>query len=395
LELNNDGAILAIGTFDSGWTEPNLGGGTRLLWYPRKAAFRAGYVDGTQWDDANIGDYSVAMGLDTKASRAASTAMGAYTTASGAASTAMGIYTTASGSFSTAMGVYTTASEYISTAMGGWTTASGDYSTAMGYKTIASGYYSTAIGREIEAKGDYSIAIALNDQNGTVVSQPNTMAIMGGKVGIGTTAPNVELDVIGSIEYTGTITDVSDIRLKENIQPIEGALDKLLTLRGFSFNDIGSEERSLGLSAQEVQKVFPEAVSVVDKKGHLGLDYMQMVPPIIEAIKEQQAQIEELKLVINQDGNLTQGDTSQDLSGGLGSFANKVRQALSALGLYVEQGIARVKELVVQVVKTERLEVGSSDIRTGITLYDEETGQPYCVKVKGGELVNIPGKCGE
>jgi hypothetical protein len=51
------------------------------------------------------------------------------------------------------------------------------------------------MGREIEAAGDYSVAIALNDQNGAVVSQDNTMAVMGGNVGIGTTSPNATLEV--------------------------------------------------------------------------------------------------------------------------------------------------------------------------------------------------------
>lgn len=66
-----DEALLA-GTFASGWTEPNTGAGTRMLWYPRKAAFRAGRVTGTQWNNANIGDYSFACGVNTTASGLAS-----------------------------------------------------------------------------------------------------------------------------------------------------------------------------------------------------------------------------------------------------------------------------------------------------------------------------------
>ncbi|MEK7553382.1 MAG: tail fiber domain-containing protein, partial [Patescibacteria group bacterium] len=116
-----------------------------------------------------------------------------------------------------------------------------------------------------------------------------------GNVGIGMTDPSVALDVTGDIEYTGTITDVSDIRLKENIKPIDGALDKLLTLDGVSFNMIGDDRRNLGFIAQEVQKVFPEAISVMDGAGHLGLDYTQMIPPIIEGIKELKAENESLK----------------------------------------------------------------------------------------------------
>ena len=173
LEVTGDGAILANGTYGSGWTEPGLGAGTRLLWYPYKAAFRAGFVDGTQWNDANIGSYSIAMGYDTSASGYYSTAMGYGTNASGQSSTAMGRSTTASGvystamgygtnarnSFSTAMGYSTTASSYYSTAMGYGTNASGQSSTAMGYENVATGSASTAMGYITIASGDYSTAM--------------------------------------------------------------------------------------------------------------------------------------------------------------------------------------------------------------------------------------------
>ena len=69
---------------------PISGAGTRLMWYPGKAAFRAGDVSGTQWDDANIAVFSTAMGQNPIASGQSSTAMGGATTASGFISTAMG-----------------------------------------------------------------------------------------------------------------------------------------------------------------------------------------------------------------------------------------------------------------------------------------------------------------
>ncbi len=141
------------------------------------------------------GNYAVSMGDGTDASGDYSTAMGRLTIASGFSSTAMGWGSEASNQYSTAMGRDTDASGYASTATGRLTTASGSSSTAMGILTVASGDYSTAMGREIEAQGDFSVAIALNDQNGEVVSQNNTMAIMGGNVGIGTTSPSAKLDV--------------------------------------------------------------------------------------------------------------------------------------------------------------------------------------------------------
>ena len=118
-----------------------------------------------------------------------------------------------------------------------------------------------------------------------------------GNTGIGTLNPSVALDVIGDIEYTGTITDVSDIRLKENIQPIEGALDKAMTLEGFTYNLIGEDSRSAGFSAQDILKVLPEAVKKIDEQ-HYGVDYTQLIPLLLEAIKEQQEEITELQILV-------------------------------------------------------------------------------------------------
>ncbi len=131
----------------------------RFFFNKAKGAFRAGYVDGTQWNGANVGDYSTAMGYLTTASGFASTASGNNTTASGLISTAWGNNNTASGHISTAMGENTTASGGRSTAMGYSTTASGSYSTAMGNNNTASGYISTALGENTTASGYASTAM--------------------------------------------------------------------------------------------------------------------------------------------------------------------------------------------------------------------------------------------
>ena len=151
--------LLITGTYNGGATVPDLGSGVRLMFYPGKGAFRAGYVNGTQWNNANVGFLSTAMGLNTTASGDISTAMGQNTTANGGYSTAMGFGTTASGLYSTAMGYGTNASGSYSTAMGVGTTASGTYSTAMGYYTTASGSSSIAMGSLTTASGTYSTAM--------------------------------------------------------------------------------------------------------------------------------------------------------------------------------------------------------------------------------------------
>jgi endosialidase-like protein/collagen triple helix repeat protein/trimeric autotransporter adhesin len=148
-----------------------------------------------------IGHSSMAMGMETDATGAHSFATGYFSTASGRASTAMGENTTASGTDSTAMGHLTTASGDFSKAMGHTVTASGVNSLASGYSLTAAGNTSTAMGTQIATgeSADFSFAIGLaNSPNGTV-TLPNTMAIMGGQVGIGTVAPAATLDVNGAV----------------------------------------------------------------------------------------------------------------------------------------------------------------------------------------------------
>ena len=115
-------------------------------------------------------------------------------------------------------------------------------------------------------------------------------------LGIGTTNPTERLHVSGNILATGNITANSDISLKDNITPIPNALDKVLQIRGVTFNrnDIEDNPRHAGVIAQEVEKVLPEVVSE-GEDGIKSVAYGNMVSLLIEAIKEQQEQIDMLK----------------------------------------------------------------------------------------------------
>ena len=164
---------------------PASGAGTRFMWYPGKAALRAGFAAGTEWDKGNIGDFSIAMGSNVKASGISSIALGNSTTASNFSSIAMGDnaiatgnytvaighYTTAGGAGSTALGYHTTTRAFIATAMGNSTIASGYSSTAMGNSTIASGNSSTAMGSSTTASGNSSTAMGLY----TITKSPNSL----------------------------------------------------------------------------------------------------------------------------------------------------------------------------------------------------------------------------
>lgn len=85
----------------------------------------------------------------------------------------------------------------------------------------------------------------------------------------------------------------SDIRKKENLSVITDALKRVLTLNGYFYNFKGSDEESVGLIAQQVQKVLPSAVSE-DADGTLSLNYNGIVALLVEATREQEARYYEL-----------------------------------------------------------------------------------------------------
>ena len=136
----------------------------------------------------------------------------------------------------------------------------------------------------------------------------NGVQVHSGNGQLGTT-PNawrVRLNNGGAIQCTGNITAfVSDERLKTDIKRIESPLEKLLSLRGFTykFNDLAKsmnedygDEIQVGVSAQEVKKVLPEAVKPAPiNPDYMTVQYEKLVPLLIEAMKEQQETIENLK----------------------------------------------------------------------------------------------------
>jgi Chaperone of endosialidase len=373
---------------------PASGAGSRMMWYPQKAAFRVGAVDGTEWDKDNIGRYSFSSGFNTNASGNVSTSMGVSTIASGSYSTSMGNNTNASGNVSTSMGASTIASGLVSTSMGSVTTASGVASTSMGNITIANGYTSTSMGYFTTANGDYSTSMGFytnaksnnslvigkyNDTtatnslfeigNGTgVSSRSNALTVLtNGNVGIGTTVPNAILQLSNTIAnrkivlyddnnndnqyygfginggtlryqvdavaaghtfYAGTgagtsqyvfaihgngnifapgiFTSTSDARLKKNITPLSSTLTKLTQLNGYTYNWLSptrDQRQQIGLLAQEVQKVYPQLVTELkgdNNKTTLGINYLGLIPVLLEGMKEQQKQIEQQQKQIDE-----------------------------------------------------------------------------------------------
>ena len=89
------------------------------------------------------------------------------------------------------------------------------------------------------------------------------------------------------------LNSLSDENLKKDISTIDNAVDKVMQLRGVDYTWKQSEEKSKGVIAQELQKVLPELVSESDDR--LSVNYNGIIGVLIEAIKEQQKQIDELK----------------------------------------------------------------------------------------------------
>jgi hypothetical protein len=334
---------------------PVSGPGIRMMWYPDKAAFRAGYAFGTTWDKGNIGNYSFATGNGSLASGTGSFANG-VALAYGNYSSSMGT-SWAVGAFSVALCA---------------STSTGEYSVSAGYQTNAKGAASVAVGSYNDQTDNPSAlfsGVLPSDRvfqigNGTGSSRSNAMTVLrNGNVGIGNLAPAKPLSfpaslgekillypgaagevgigvygnelrlhadnpgakvsfgtqdnagtfsenalaqrngvyafsVLGSLWVNGT-TYASDERFKQNISPISSPIQKLLQLKGVEYEMRIKEfpqyhftaGRQMGLLAQNVETVVPEAVN--EKDGYKGVDYARLVPLLIESIKEQQKQIEE------------------------------------------------------------------------------------------------------
>ncbi len=193
LTLDNDGGILAMGEFGSGtilsnWVAPMAARG--LLWYPRKAAFRAGYASDTQWDDANIGDYSMSLGKDSISKGNYSVTIGSENIVNGQYSVMFGnSYGYAvSGDYTTSLcpysgsnvaGSYNVSAGYAGSTYADYVTAGfGDHIDAQATgSTISSGYFNNAgTGHPDPSQNSYS-TICGGEFN---VISPAKYASMGG-----------------------------------------------------------------------------------------------------------------------------------------------------------------------------------------------------------------------
>jgi hypothetical protein len=195
----------------------------------------------------------------------------------------------------------------------------GTFNTMLGYSAgggITTGTHNTIIGGVFGLASGLSNTIILGDGAGNIRYYVNSS----GNTAIGKTSPiNAKLDVNGDTIITGSLSVVGDItatgnvtayfsddRLKTRLGPIVDPLAKIKSLTGFYFEpnqtamDLGYEKKTdVGISAQDVHAIFPEIIAPapIDSK-YMTVRYEKLIPLLIEAIKDQQLQIEHLRSLI-------------------------------------------------------------------------------------------------
>jgi hypothetical protein len=328
-----------------------------MLFQKFNGAFRVGTISSysTVWSMSNIGDYSFAANFNNLAKGIGSTAMGAETQATGAWSIATGERTNANGNRSTAMGGYSTASGEFSTAMGQWTTAKAIGSMSIGLfnnlddnpsSNLQSSDRIFQIGNGTSLLRNNAMTVLRNGNTGIGVLEPSFRLEVAGRMrivsgGTGSTSAGIWLnkndnngllgfigvdgsndigifnqtsgwsflvrDATGNAWVKGTVTAngvtlTSDERLKKDITPLGNAMPLLEKLHGYQYHwkdETADTGLQTGLLAQEVEQVMPELV-MTDEKGMKSVNYMGLIPYMLEAMKTQQNQIEELKILVEQ-----------------------------------------------------------------------------------------------
>jgi hypothetical protein len=278
------------------------------------AAFASGFkcvASGDQsvsmgYQTRSSASYSVALGYNTKAQAAFSFAANNTTSCTGQGAASFGGTTSASGQYAIAAGQLTTASGWYSFAGGDGSTSSGQTSFCVGKSNSSAGNYSlvTGIGNTAKTMNCVTIGSYCNDPGN--VANINTYAgtdplfIAGnGTLPLHPSQNALILYKNGNMTIAGTLTQSSDIRLKNVISELGNVLPQVLQITPiiYEFKDQTTqpEGTQIGFSAQEIQKYFPELVTT-DANGYLALDYSKLSVVLLKAVKEQQKMIDTEKL---------------------------------------------------------------------------------------------------
>lgn len=244
----------------------------------------------TTGNDNSAFGFASLSGNKTANSNSAFGSYSAYNLVGGGNNTAVGysaLFSSVSGTVNTAVGAYSL--RY----------STGHGNTAIGYQAgggMTTGDNNTIIGAYTTVPSGTNNNIVIADGSGNQRINVDSS----GHIGLGSLNSSYQLTVNG--DSIGTSWNIaSDRRLKTNIANIERPLEKVLQLRGITFDWRAgetplkvSQTHDIGLIAQEVEKIFPEIVTT-DSKGLKSVSYSKLVAPLIEAIKELHEQNEVLR----------------------------------------------------------------------------------------------------
>ncbi|NTX07799.1 MULTISPECIES: tail fiber domain-containing protein [unclassified Myxococcus] len=276
--VDSGGGLLARGELGYGKV-PMSGAGMRLMWSPFRSAFRAGYAD-DEWNEANLGFYSWAGGVKTRASGFAGFAFGDGCLSSGTGAVCFGSQNQSTGSVSFASGANSIASGFGSVAMGYTNTATGQGSIAVGYRVTADADYSTALGQRASS-GGFSGSFIWGDQSTTAfVSNTGANQFMVRAAGGVFLRTNATLTTGCNLPAgSGVFSCTSDRHQKEDFRRIDGEqlLAKVarLPVESWRYKEEASGVRHLGPVAQDFRAAF--GLGVDDTSiGMLDIDGVNM-----------------------------------------------------------------------------------------------------------------------
>lgn len=275
LGFDAEGNLLANGTWDDANppTLPVSGGGTRMMWIPKRAALRAGYlvasddpvsdldpsiVQPTQWDEANIGYGSIAVGTNVRASASNSTAFGLWTTAAQQSSFAVGEGNVASGAASMAMGYHA----HTNARQGSFVFA--DRSTV---DYLRAGVNHSANWR---VSGGFRIFTASNLSTGVTLQSGASVSNWGQSSAVISTST-------GAMLTTGGVwQNASDVARKHYFEAVDGedilARLSALPISSWSYKTEDDRVRHLGPTSQDFMAAFglghdDKSIGTVDADG--------------------------------------------------------------------------------------------------------------------------------
>jgi hypothetical protein len=279
--VDSAGGVVAVGELGIGII-PATGAGYRMMWYPYKAAFRAGGTDdggaGNYWDDPNIGFYSWAGGNQTVAKAFATFAFGDQVEVTGVDAAGFGASNIVGGTAAFSAGASNHACGFGSVAIGFTNTtgaisptcsSGGQGSVAIGYRVTADCDYCVALGHRASANG-HDGAFVIGDQSTTdsveasANNQFNARYAGGYRLYTNATLTTGLMMNPGGNSWVG----VSDRNAKENFRSVnnEDVLRKIrsIPVSIYNYKDDPYKARHIGPMAQDFQKAFP---LTTDNKG--------------------------------------------------------------------------------------------------------------------------------